>query len=311
VKTRREVHLGDRVFGVALRLFGAIVILVVLGIVVELYRLGAPALSRFGWSFLWSSAWNPVTQNFGAAAFAYGTIVSSLIALLIAIPVSVGSALFLNEIAHRRIAVPVAFLIEMLAAIPSVVYGIWGVFVLAPWLRTSFQPRLQEIFGNQGLIQGPPLGVGMLCAGIILAIMIVPTIASVCREVFSAVPTNQREAALALGATRWEAIRIAVLDTSITGILSAVVLGLGRALGETMAVTMVIGNRAQIVDSLFAPAQTMASVIANEYPEASEPIHLASLASIGLVLFLISIIVQGIARWIGWVQNKRFGNAFR
>ena len=297
---RRDVHLGDRVFFYFLRGMAISVLVLIGAIVLQLVNLSIPALRSLGLGFLTSTDWNPVEGAFGAASFIYGTIVSSLLALLIAVPVSVGAALFLNELSNDRLAKPLAFLIEMLAAIPSVVYGLWGIFVLSPWLRESVQPWLVSHFGYIPLFAGPPFGVGMLCAGIVLAIMITPTISAICREVFRAVPLSHREAALALGATRWEMIYVSVLRSSTPGMLGGIMLGLGRALGETMAVTMVIGNRAQISSSLFAPAQTMASIIANEYAEAQGDAHLSALAAIGLALFAVSLVINSIARLIVW-----------
>jgi phosphate transport system permease protein len=270
------------------------------GIAGNLLQLSVPVFKDLGLGFFKSSEWNPVSLEFGAASFIYGTVVSSFLALLLAVPVSVGVALFLNELAPRRLAAAIGFLVEMLAAIPSVIYGLWGIFVLAPWLRTDVQPWLGKYFGFMPLFQGAPYGVGMLAAGVILAIMITPTISAICREVFRAIPLGQREAALALGATRWEMMRLSVLKSARSGILGAVILGLGRAMGETMAVTMVIGNRAEISASLFAPAQTMASVIANEYAEASETKHLAALAAVGLALFFVSFLINSVARTIVW-----------
>lgn len=249
--------------------------------------------------------WNPVTDSFGALPVIFGTVVSSALALLLSTPVSVGVALFLTEVAPRRLAGVLGFLVEMLAAIPSVVYGLWGIFVLAPWLRTTVQPWLGAKLGFLPLFQGPPFGLGMLAAGVVLAIMITPTISAICREVFRAVPASQREAARALGATPWETIRMSVFRSSTLGISGAVTLGLGRALGETMAVTMVIGNRAEISKSLFAPAQTMASVIANEYTEATSDIHLSALAAVGLTLFGVSLIINTGARLLVWRTKGR------
>ncbi len=255
-----------------------------------------PAIQSFGWKFLIDREWDPVNDRFGALSFIYGTAVSSLVAIAIAFPVSMGVALFLNELAPDWIAGPVGFLIEMLAAIPSVVFGIWGIFVLAPWLRTHLEPGLAQTLGFLPFFQGTPYGVGMLAAGIILAIMITPTISAISRDIFKTVPDPLREAALGLGATRWEMIRIAVLANSRAGIFGAVILGLGRAMGETMAVTMVIGNRPDISLSLFEPATTMASVIANEYAEATSTLHLSSLALVGLSLFGVSLITSSLAR---------------
>lgn len=268
-------------------------------------RNALPAIHRFGWHFLITSTWDPVKEVFGVLPFIYGTIVTSLLALLIAVPVSLGIAIYLAELAPHFIRQPLSFLIELLAAIPSVIYGLWGIFVLAPFLRTVIQPFLTKYFGFLPIFQGQFYGVGMITAGIILSIMIIPTISSVCREVFLVVPFIQREAATALGATPWEVIRLAVLGYSRTGILGAVILGLGRALGETMAVTMVIGNRPEISFSLFAPAYTMASVIANEFAEATSKMYLSALIEVGLVLFFVTLIINIIARLLIWkVSNK-------
>lgn len=298
---------GDRLFYWFLRVFAIGTIVLIVAIAAELLRLSLPALKTFGFEFLIRNEWDPVNEQFGALAFLYGTLVSSFLALLIAFPISVGAALFLSELAPRRVADTIGFLVEMLAAIPSVVYGLWGIFVLAPWLRTTVEPWLLEHVGFIPLFSGPPYGVGMLAAGIILAIMITPTIAAICREVFRVIPQAQREAALALGATRWEMIRMSVFKASRLGVLGAVILGLGRALGETMAVTMVIGNRAEIALSLFAPAQTMASVIANEYAEATSDIHMSALAAIGLTLFAVSFVVLSLARGLVWSFQRREG----
>ena len=259
-----------------------------------------PAIQKFGLRFLFTTTWDPVKEVFGALPFIYGTIISSALALLIAVPVSLGIAIYLAELAPVWIREPLSFLIELLAAIPSVVYGLWGIFVLAPFLRQDVQPFLAKYFGFLPLFQGNFYGVGMLTAGIILSIMIIPTISSVSREVFLAVPFNQREAALALGATLWETIRLSVLKYTRPGVLGAVILGLGRALGETMAVTMVIGNRPEISASLFAPSYTMASVIANEFSEATSNLYLSALIEIGLVLFFITLILNIAARALIW-----------
>ena len=308
-RRRRDVHFGDKFFQLLLRLSGLLILLLIGAIVVQLFGIALPAFKKLGVGFLLGNNWDPVNDSFGALSFIYGTAVSSLLALVIAIPISVGAALFLNEIAHSRIEKPIAFLIEMLAAIPSVVYGLWGIFVLAPWLRTSLEPVLGEKLGFLPLFQGAPYGVGMLCAGVVLAIMITPTICAISREVVRAIPLSHREAALALGATRWEMIFISVLRASVPGVLGAVILGLGRALGETMAVTMVIGNRSEIALSLFAPGQTMSSIIANEYPEAQSQLHISSLAAVGLALFVVSLIINSIARVIIWRFNRAQGVA--
>ena len=225
---------------------------------------------------------------------------SSLLALVIAVPLGIGAAVFLSELAPSWISPAISFLIELLAAVPSVVYGLWGIFVLAPWLRTQVQPALGSALGFLPLFQGPPYGVGMLAAGLILAIMVVPFIIAVSREVLLAVPDSQREAALALGATRWETTRLAVLRYARSGLIGAILLGLGRALGETMAVTMVIGNRAEISASLFAPGYTMASLIANEFAEATSDLYLSALIEVGLLLFVVTVIVNALARLLVW-----------
>jgi phosphate transport system permease protein len=302
-KKKRDVHVGDRRFFYALRALAVFIILILVGIAAHLVHLAAPAFAKYGFGFLASRDWDPVNEQFGAAAFVYGTAISSLVAIAISCPVSIGVSLFLNELAPTWFGTVVGFLVEMLAAIPSVVYGLWGIFVLSPWLRTSIEPYCIRFLGPipviGALFHGPAYGVGMIAAGVVLAIMITPTISAICREVFRAIPISQREAALALGATRWETIRVSVLRSSVLGISGAVVLGLGRALGETMAVTMVIGNRPEISASLFAPAQSMASLIANEYAEASD-IHLAALAAVGLALFVVSFVINSFARLLVW-----------
>lgn len=274
-------------------------------LIYSLSRMALPAMYKFGWHFLFTNTWDPVKEVFGALPFIYGTIITSLLALLIAVPVSLGIAVYLAELAPQFIRQPLSFLIELLAAIPSVIYGLWGIFVLAPFLRTTVQPFLTKYFGFLPIFQGQFYGVGMLTAGVILSIMIIPTISSVCREVFLVVPSTQREAAVALGATPWEVIRLAVLGYSRTGIFGAVILGLGRAIGETMAVTMVIGNRPEISFSLFAPSYTMASVIANEFAEATSNLYLSALIEVGLVLFFVTLVMNIIARLLIWrVSNK-------
>jgi phosphate transport system permease protein len=294
------VGLGDRLFVLSLRGAAWIVVLLAAALVAALVWESREAIGRFGLAFLYQSHWDPVTGKFGALPFVYGTIVSSILALLIAVPLSLGAAIFLAELAPGWIRPPIAFLIEMLAAVPSVVYGLWGIFVLVPWLRDWVQPALGGWLGFLPLFQGPPYGIGMLAAGMILAIMVVPYITSVSREVLLAVPGSQREAALGIGATRWETTRIAVLRYGRSGLVGAILLGLGRALGETMAVTMVIGNRPEVSLSLFAPGYTMASVIANEFTEATSELYVAALVEIGLLLLLVTIAVNGLARLLVW-----------
>ena len=276
------------------------VLILAVGLAAALSWESWPAIRAFGLRFLVTSHWDPVAGEFGALPFIYGTLVSSLLALLIAVPLSLGAAIFLAELAPAWIRPPVAFLIEMLAAVPSVVYGLWGIFVLVPWLRDWVQPPLGRALGFLPLFQGPPYGIGMLAAGLILAIMVVPYITSVSREVLLAVPGSQREAALGLGATRWETTRIAVLRYGRSGLIGAILLGLGRALGETMAVTMVIGNRPEIAASLFAPGYTMASVLANEFTEATSDLYVSALVEIGLLLLVVTVLVNGLARVLVW-----------
>lgn len=265
------------------------------------------ALSReaFGFNFIFSSDWDPVKDKFGALAFIYGTVVSSLIALVIALPVSIGVAIFLSELAPKTIRTTFSFLIEILAAIPSIIFGFWGLYVLVPWMREAFQPFVESILGWIPLFTGANIGTGMFTAGIILAIMITPIISAISRDVIKAIPTAQREAAYALGATKWEAIRMALLNAK-SGILGATVLGFGRAVGETMAVTMVIGNRAEIKIGLFNAAYSMASVIANEFAEASKALHVSSLIEVGLILFVVTFIINSLARLLIYSVTRKY-----
>ncbi len=291
---------GDRIFKFLLTL-GAVTIPVLLGFLVfELWTGARLAIGKFGFGFVTTSIWDPVLEQFGAFPLIFGTLVSSLIALVIAVPLSLGVAIYLTEFAPKVIRQPVAFLISLLAAIPSVVYGLWGIFVLIPILRKSVFPLLRSAFGFLPLFQGPIYGPSMLAAGIILAIMVMPYIMSVSREVLMAVPNTQREASLALGATRWEAVITTVVPYARSGVLGAVILGLGRALGETMAVTMLIGNRHEIAASLFAPGYTMASAIANEFTEAVGDMHLSALAYVAFLLFVVTILVNAGARLLIW-----------
>jgi phosphate transport system permease protein len=267
-----------------------------------------PALREFGLSFVASSEWDPVQGRFGALPFIAGTVISSLLALLIAVPLAVGLAIFLTELAPRWLAAPVAFATELLAAIPSVVYGLWGIFVMVPWLRERVQRPVADALGDRiGLFAGPAYGSSVLAGGVILAIMVVPFVSAVSREVLAAVPRAQREAALALGATRWEMTWQVALPFAAPGIIGAIILGLGRALGETMAITMVIGNRPEVPGSLFEPAYTMASVLANEFAEASGDLYLAALMEIALLLFGITILVNSLARFLVWRVGRRRG----
>ena len=293
----------DRAFRLVTAIVAASVLLVVVGIAATLIQGSWLSLRQFGFSFWRTSTWDPVAGQFGALPFIWGTLYSSLLALVLSTPVALGIAVFLAELSPRLLRQPLIFLTELLAAIPSIVYGLWGIFVLVPVVR-SLEAATPEWLRRVPLFSGPPLGVGMLAAALILAVMITPFSAAVAREILRAVPTSQREAAYALGATRWEAIRLA-LYYGRSGIIGAVMLGLGRALGETMAVTMVIGNNPQVSLSLFAPQYTMAAVIANEFTEAADDLYLHALVEIGLVLFLVTIVVNALSRLLLWrVSDK-------
>ncbi len=286
---------GDAIFR-SLLLAAALLMLVIVGtMILALAAKSMPSIRQFGFSFITGREWNPVKSEFGALPFIYGTIVSSLIALMISVPLSLGIAIFLVEQAPARLARPVTFVVELLAAIPSVVYGLWEIFILAPFLRVHVEPPLQHWFGWLPLFQGPITGIGLLTSGIILAIMVTPIISAA-----------QREAALALGATKWETTRV-VLVNGAPGIAGAVILGLGRAIGETMAVTMVIGNRAHISASLFDSSYTIASAIANEFTEATQDLYLSALVELGLILFLVTFVVNAIARILVWNVTRKTG----
>src|SRR6266853_591000 len=296
----RENVFADQVFR-GIVVLSALAILAIVGLIVfELLRESRPSMAKLGFRFLVKQIWDPVAEDFGALPFVYGTLVSSIVALILAVPLSVGTALFLTELCPRWLRGILSLLVELLSAIPSVIYGLWGIFVLSPFLRVYVEPFLARYFGWTGLFSGPKYGWGMLAAGVILAIMILPIIASITREVVTAVPRVQREAALALGATRWEMLRMAVLRNARPGIFGAVILGLGRALGETMAVTMVIGNRPEIAKSLFAPGYTLASAVANEFTEAVGNLYLSALMEMALVLFVITLIVNALAGLLVW-----------
>jgi phosphate transport system permease protein len=292
----------DGLYKTALAAAAAVVFLIVALIVIEITHGSLLSIRTLGWGFLVQTQWDPVADHYGALPYLYGTLVSSLLALVLAVPLGIGSAVFLAELAKGRAAATVSFVMELLAAIPSIVYGIWGFFVLAPFLRTLLEPWLIANFGYLPLFRGTPFGIGMLNAGIVLAIMIVPTIVSISREVLLAIPRSLREASLALGATRAEAIGI-TLDAAKPGILGSVVLALGRALGETMAVTMVIGNTNRISASIIDPAATMASLIANEFTEATGALYLSALIQIALVLFAVTIVVNALARGLVWITT--------
>ena len=307
-------RVADGVFHLAMLACGLCVLALVGLIVYELISGSKLSWHAFGLKFFFRSEWDPVNEQFGALPFVFGTLVSSFLALLIAVPLAIGVAVFITEMSPPWLRGPLAFTTELLAAIPSVIYGLWAIFVLVPLLRQYGEPFLARYFGwtsgiahsfgFQGPFEGPPYGIGMLAAGIILAIMVVPIVSSITREVMTAVPQQQREAVLALGATRWEMIRTGVLRNARAGILGGVILGLGRALGETMAVTMVIGNRPEIASSLFAPGYTMASVIANEFSEATGNTYLSALIEIGLALFIVTIIVNILAQFLVWTVTR-------
>lgn len=302
----RHSAIGDRIYRILVAVCAMVIPLLVVLIAAALLFAAWPALSRLGTSLFTSSNWEVSAGEFGAAPAIYGTIVSSAIALIIATPLALGVAVFLSEFAPRWLRQPVGFLVDLLAAIPSVVYGLWGIFVLVPVLREHVMPFLRDTLhlGATPLFAGAAYGPSMLAAGVILAIMALPYISSVSREVLLAVPRSQREAALALGATRWEMIRDAVIPYARSGIIGGIILGLGRALGETMAVTMVIGNRPEISASLLAPGYTMASLIANEFTEATNDLHLSALMAVGAMLLLITFIVNGIARVLVYRVSK-------
>ena len=281
-----------------LRAVALVVIALLLGIILVLIQAAWPAIKIGGIGFLWGREWNPVEDNYGALSFIFGTLVTSITALLLATPVSILIALFITEYLPKSFARIVALLVEMVASIPSIVFGLWGIFYLAPFVKTSIAPFLKLYLGFLPIFQGPNYGIGILTAALILSIMIVPTISSICRSIFELIPAHQKEASYALGSTKYEMIKLAVVTPSISGISSAVVLGLGRALGETMAVTMLIGNSPIISASLFSPAATMASVMANEYADANTELHISSLCYLALLLFLITFLSNLFARTI-------------
>lgn len=301
---RRVGFSGDSLF----RVFTFIIALGIIGILLlmlmEMTSASLPAIQKFGWRFIAGREWDPVQENFGALPFIFGSIVTSLLSLAIATPLSIATALFITEILPRKAGGAVASLVELLAAIPSVIFGLWGVLVMAPWMQQSLQPLLAKYFGFLPFFSGPAYGVSILAAVLILMIMIVPIITSITKEVLLAVPQSQREAAIALGATRWEMLRMAVLPYGRSGILGGVILGLGRAIGETMAVTMVIGNNPAISWSLFSPGYTMPSVIANEFAEASNALHSSVLMEIGLILLAVTLVINVLARLLLWGMNR-------
>ncbi len=296
----------DRLFRITTGIFAALLLLVVVGIGFELWRQSLLSIEKFGFRFWTGRIWDPVAGEFGALPFIWGTLYSSLLALILSTPIALGIAIYISELSPRMLRQPLTYLTELLAAIPSIVYGLWGIFILTPIVR-KLEILTPQILRKLPLFSGPPLGVGMGTAAIILAIMVVPFTSSVAREILKNVPIAQREAAYALGATRWEAIKVA-LGYGKSGIFGAVMLGLGRALGETMAVTMVIGNNPQLSPSLFAPQYTMAAVIANEFTEAADELYLHALIEVGLLLFIITIIVNILSRLLIWSTERRMVN---
>ncbi len=305
-KLFRNKNLGDLFFERLTLFFAVLVFLLVVLMVWEMYSNSLISIKKIGWHFLIGQTWDPVLrQIFGALPAIYGTLLSSFLALLIAVPLGISVAVFLSELSPAWLEKPLSFLTELLAGIPSVIYGLWGIFVLVPWLQQTVEPFLQDEFPNSPFFQGAAYGYGMLAAALILSIMVLPIIASISRDVLRSVPSSQREAAYALGATRWEVTKI-ILGNAKTGLLGAVMLGLGRAIGETMAVTMVIGNRPEISASLLSPAYTMASVLANEFTEATSNLYLGALIELGLVLFIITIIINILARLVVWGVDRRW-----
>lgn len=296
----RFVSAADRGFAAIVYAGSAFFALLIVGLCVELVLGSWPSIVKFGPAFIFSSAWDPVASKFGALPMIFGTVATSLIAIVLAAFIGIMGAVFLADFAPRWLAAPLSFLIELLAAVPSVVYGLWGLFVLAPFMRTAIGPALQKVLGWTPLFSGPIYGVGLLTAGMILALMIVPTVTAIARDVIAAIPRDLREASMALGTTKWETATKVVLPAARVGIFGACVLALGRALGETIAVTMVIGNRPEISASLFAPSYTLASVIANEFTEATTSIYISALIELGLILFFVSMIVNAVARLMIW-----------
>jgi phosphate transport system permease protein len=304
--TVTEAAIGDRIYEIITTACALVIPALVLAIAIAIFVGAWPAFSKLGLSIVTSSDWDVQAGKFGAAPAIFGTLVSSALALVIATPLAIGVAVFLSEFSPVWLRQPIGFLVDLLAAVPSVVYGLWGIFVLVPMLREHVMPFLRDTLhlGSTPFFTGPAYGPSMLAAGVILAIMALPYISAVSREVLMAVPRSQREAALALGATRWEMIRDAVIPYAKSGIIGGIMLGLGRALGETMAVTMVIGNRAEISASLFAPGYTMASLIANQFSEATSDLHQSALLAVGAILFVITLIVNAVARWLVWQVSR-------
>jgi phosphate transport system permease protein len=314
VRKRRldRLRIGDALFRWSTRVAALTVLAVLAGVIIALVIGALPALRTFGLGFLVTERWNPVTENFGALAPIYGTLVTSAIAMLIAVPIGLLIAMFLTELCPMRLRRPIGIAIELLAGIPSIIYGIWGLFVFAPFLQGTLQPALINVFGHvpilNALFAGPPYGIGMLTAGLILALMVLPFITSISRDVFEAVPPVLKEAAYGLGCTTWEVLRNVVAPYARVGIIGGVMLGLGRALGETMAVTFVIGNAHRVSASLLAPGTTISATIANEFTEAVGDLYTSSLIALGLILFVITFLVLAAARYLLLRLERRVGD---
>jgi phosphate transport system permease protein len=296
---------GDEIARIITFLFAATVVLISLMLVIELWVGSSLPRHKFGFAFFITRVWDPIAETFGALPFIYGTLITAAVALLIAVPLGIGAAIFLAELAPQKLSDPLQFFIDLLAAVPSVIYGLLGVFIVIPIMREWIQPALKNTLGFLPFFQGPAYGVGFLTAGIVLAIMVIPYIISVSREVLLSVPCDQREAALALGSTRWESTWKVVVPFARTGIMGSIFLALARALGETMAVTMVIGNTPTISSSLFSPGYSIAAVIANEFTEATGDLYLGALIELGLVLFLLTFILNGLARLMMLLTTQR------
>lgn len=309
--TVRRFALTDTIFRTATRFSAILVLLILGGVAVSLFAGSWQALSTFGLSFLTTESWNPVTEKFGALAPIYGTIITSAIAILIAVPIGIGIAVFLTELCPRPLRRPIGIAVELLAGIPSIIYGIWGLFVFAPFLQTTVQPFVINLFkgipGLSSLFAGPPYGIGMLTSALILAIMVLPFITSITKDVFDTVPSVLKESAYGIGCTTWEVTRRVVIPYTRVGIMGGVMLGLGRALGETMAVTFVIGNAHRISASLFAPGTTISATIANEFTEADGELYTSSLVALGLILFVITLVILAIARYMLMRIDARTG----
>ena len=307
----RRFRLGDSTFRIMTQCSAIAVLVLLAGVILSLVIGSLPAWKAFGFGFFTSQSWNPVTEKFGAAPAIYGTLLTSFLAMLIGVPVSLGIAIFLTEICPERLRRPIGIAVELLAGIPSIIYGIWGLFVFAPWFQVHVQPLFIDGFANIPLLNqlfaGPPYGIGMLTAGLILAIMVLPFITSITREVFETVPPVLKEAAYGIGCTRWEVMRRVVIPYTRVGIIGGVMLGLGRALGETMAVTFVIGNAHRIVPSILAPGTTISATIANEFTEAVGDLYTSSLVALGLILFIITFIVLAAARLMLMRIEKKAG----